>query len=92
MLKNIGTPGRARWLRGFFDVHTVPDFGESICEFVHHLGGMGWAWREAEAFGSSWDGWVVDGLDIDAIFGEQDVGDALGVDGVSDHEGDDMCG
>lgn len=51
---------------------------------------MRWAGGEPQPFRPAWHRWVVDRLNVNAVFGEQNVADFLRADGVADHQGDDV--
>ena len=59
-------------------------------ELVHHRFAVGRAGGEAQPLGAARHGRVVDRLYVDAVFGEQDVADPLGLDRVADQQRDDV--
>ena len=72
------------------DFFAAQDFDQGAGELVHHLGRVARAGREAQALGAARDGRKIDRLNVEPVFGEQDVADALGLDRAADQQRYDM--
>lgn len=55
------------------NVAVNPELFEHLDQLIHHLVVVGRRRREAQALRATRHGWIVDGLDVDAVFFQQDV-------------------
>ena len=74
--------GQSQQSGGLLHLQPFPDFGQGLGQLDHHRFAVGGAGGEAQALKPARHGREIDRLDIDAVFGEQDVADLLGADRI----------